>query len=230
MRNLRPVILICLSLLAGVSCLAASTISKPIFGLAVKVSTGGPGADLLCRFNERTGLRLGFDRLGLNAAFNFDEEAVTYAADLKLKTGDIALLFDYYLAKKVFLTAGAGWNLLSADISGKAAGPLRFGDILIPVERIGTFGFLVRPSWRISPYFGIGFGNTLNCDKRLGFAFELGGFYQGPPDITIRSNGLLSPTSNPDHRQAEKLENQISQYSIYPVMKFSVSFRITSVK
>jgi hypothetical protein len=66
----------------------------------------------------------------------------------------------------------------------------------------------------------------LGLKNKVGFAFELGGFYQGSPEITITSNGLLSPTSNPDQQQAERLEEQISQYNIYPVLKFSLSYKI----
>jgi hypothetical protein len=202
--------------------------SKPAFGAAIKVSTNGPGGDLVYRYNEKVGFRLGFDRLGFKRAFTFEENAVDYAADLQLRTGGLALLADYYLASKVFISAGAAWNLFSAKISGHAAGPLQFGDIQIPADKIGSFDFVIKPSWKVSPYLGIGFGRTLNFGKRVGFAFELGAFYQGPPDIAIASDKLLSPTSNPDHRQSEKLERQISQYSVYPVMKFSLSYRITS--
>ncbi|MFA5816978.1 MAG: hypothetical protein WC865_15330 [Bacteroidales bacterium] len=207
---------------------SAQTAFSSGIGLAIKASTNGLGGDAVYNFHKRMSIRLGFEQLGAKTDFIFEENAVTYAANVSFKTGSISLLFDYYLADHVFLSAGAGWNLFHAAIDGEAISFLQFGDIRIPKEKIGTFNFQVDPSLKISPYAGIGFGRTLGLKKKVGFAFELGGFYQGSPDITIISSGLLSPTSNPDQQQAEKLERQINQYSIYPVVKLSLSYKIVS--
>jgi hypothetical protein len=201
----------------------------PGFGLAVKASTNGLGADAIFNFHPKMGVRLGFERLSLKTDFIFQEDAVDYATNLKFKTGSVSLLFDYYLTEKIFVSAGAGYNLFNVQLDGEAADVLQFGDIQIPKEKIGTFDIAVNPSLKISPYGGIGFGRTLGLKKKVGFAFEMGGFFQGSPDVTINSSGLLSPTSNPDQQQDVKLEKQVSQYKIYPVMKLSVSYRIAGL-
>jgi hypothetical protein len=207
---------------------SAKAAFSPGVGLAIKASTNGFGADVVYNFHSRMDIRLGFEKLGVKTDFVFEEQAVSYATNAKFKTGSISLLFDYYLANHVFLTAGAGWNLFQATFDGVAASYLQFGDVRIPKESIGTFNFQVNPSLKISPYAGIGFGRTLGLKKKVGFAFELGAFYQGPPDISIASTGLLSPTSNPDQQQAKKLEGQINQYNVYPVLKLSLSYKILS--
>ena len=214
--------------LSGLTCLPAQTESQAALGLALKASTNGLGADAVFHFNPKMGLRLGFEKLGLKSNFTFEEQSISYDTDVHLKTGSISLLFDFYPAKHFFLTAGAGWNLFQTDFDGVAASGMQYGDIVIPKEQIGDFDFVVRPSWKVSPYAGIGFGRTLGLDKKVGFAFELGGFYQGLPDISITSTGLLSPTSNPDQKQEEKLESQFSQYSVYPVLKISLSYKIVA--
>lgn len=196
------------------------------FGLAIKASTNGLGADAVLNFHKKLTLRLGYEQLGLNHDFSFTEENIDYIANVDFKTGSASLLLDFYLAKYVFLTVGAGWNLFHADINGHASKPLDFGDIQIPSEKIGVFRFLINPSLPVSPYAGIGVGRTLGSEKRLGFAFELGGFYQGTPDITIYSDGMLSPTSDPDHGHEARLEKQINQYYIYPVVRFNLSYKI----
>jgi len=173
-------------------------------------------------------LRLGYEQLNLNRDFTFEEESVDYDATANYKTGTFSLLLNYNLFKYLFVSAGAGWNMFDAVIDGKAADYLQFGDIQIPKEKIGTFNFQINPTVKISPYAGIGFGHTLGVNKKVGFAFELGGYYQGSPDITIASTGLLSPTSNPDQQHEARLEKQISQYTIYPVLKLSLSYRIAS--
>ena len=228
MKTFKLLILSFLVSLSGLPDLPAQETFSPGVGVAIKASTNGLGADAVYNFNKKMSIRLGFEKLGFKTDFNFDEQNVTYAANVHYKTGSISLLFDYYLADHIFLSAGAGWNLFRTIVDGKAASYLQFGDIRIPQEDIGTFNFQVDPSLKVSPYLGIGFGRTLGLKKKVGAAFELGGFYQGPPDITIRSSGLLSPTSNPDHKQDVRLEKQINQYRIYPVLKVSLSYKIVS--
>jgi hypothetical protein len=228
MKTHKIVILIFLVSFFGLADLLAQKSFSPAVGVALKASTNGLGVDAVYNFHNKMDIRLGFEKLGIKTNFTFEEEAVEYATNVSFKTGSISLLFDYYLANHVFLTAGVGWNLFQVVIDGEAASFLQFGDIRIPKEKIGTFNFQVDPSLNISPYAGIGFGRTLGLKKKIGCAFELGVFYQGSPDISIQSTGLLSPTSYPDQKQAARLEQQINQYSIYPVLRLSVSYKIVS--
>jgi opacity protein-like surface antigen len=196
------------------------------FGLAVKASTNGLGGDAVLQVTKKLTIRLGYEQLGITREVPFTEENIDYIANVDFRTGSASLLLDFYLAKYVFLTAGLGWNRFHADINGHASNPLQFGDIQIPAEKIGIFRFMVDPSLPISPYAGIGFGRTLGSEKRLGFAFELGGFYQGTPDITVFADGMLSPTSNPDHGHEARLEKQINQYMVYPVLRLNLSYKL----
>jgi hypothetical protein len=216
-----------------VSCMVIPDLSaqqefSPGVGIALKASTNGLGADAVYNFHNRMDIRLGFEKLGLQKNFSFEEKSVTYDAAAKLNAGSLSLLFDYHVAGHFFVTAGAGWNLFQTSVDGVAANSMQFGDIEIPKESIGSFSYQIDPSLKISPYFGIGFGRALGSEKKLACAFEIGGFYQGSPDISIVSDGLLSPTSNPDQQQAERMEKQINQYNIYPVLKLSVSYKIVS--
>ncbi|MFA5326167.1 MAG: hypothetical protein WC384_00105 [Prolixibacteraceae bacterium] len=226
MKTIRPILLILLISVLGTLNLSAQNDFTKGLGIALKTSTNGFGGDLVFNFQKRLSMRLGFEQLALNRDFSFTEESVEYNGNVDYKTGSLSLLLDFYLFRHVFITGGAGLNMFQTVFDGKAASGLQFGDIMIPQEKIGTFNFQVDPSSKISPYAGIGFGRTLGLKKKVGFAFELGGFYQGPPQLTIASTGLLSPTSNPDQDHEARLEKQISQYTIYPVLKFSISYRI----
>ncbi len=195
-------------------------------GVAAKSSTNGFGGDAVFNFHRKMSLRLGYEKLALASNFNFEEESVEYDANVDYETGSMSMLFDYYLTRRFFVTAGAGWNLFHAVINGKAASSMQYGDIQISKDKIGNFNFQIDPSMQISPYVGIGFGRTLGLKKRMGFSFEMGGFYQGAPDFSIASTGLLSPTSNPDQEHEARLEEQVSQYNIYPILKLSLSYKI----
>lgn len=226
MKTFKIVFLSLLLMVFGVISLLAQDEFSPGLGLAAKSSTNGFGGDAVFNFHKRMSLRLGYERMALATSFNFEEESVEYDANVNYETGSMSLLFDYYLARHLFVTAGAGWNLFHGVVDGEAASAMQYGDIEIPKDKIGNFNFQVDPSMQISPYAGIGFGRTLGLKKRMGFSFEMGGFYQGSPDFTIASTGLLSPTSNPDQDHEARLEKQVSQYTIYPVLKLSVSYKI----
>jgi len=203
---------------------------SPALGIAFKASTNGLGGDIVYNFHKRMSIRLGYEKLGYNTTVNFEEQDISYDAVIDFATGSTSLLYDLYLARGIFVTAGAGLNLFHVDVDGSAASAMPFGDIEISPEMIGDFDIMVDPSNKISPYVGIGFGRTLGLRKKLSAAFEIGGFYQGPIDLTIDATGLLTPTSNPAHKQAEKLEHQFDQYKWWPVLKLSISYRIMNFK
>jgi len=231
MKAIKMLVLSLLISIVGISDLSAQgeTVSAKGIGVALKSSTNGLGGDVVYSFHERMSFRLGYEQLHIKTDFSFDEEEVDYDANANYTAGSLSLLFDYYFGKYFFLSGGAGWNMFHAEIDGKAASSFQYGDIQISKEKIGGFNFQIDPSLQLSPYFGIGFGRTLGLKKNLGFAFEMGGYYQGSPEISITSSGLLSPTSNPDQGHQARLEKQINQYNIYPVLKFSLSYKIVGL-
>ena len=198
-------------------------------GVALKGSTMGYGGDAVFQFNKRMTARLGYDNLKMNFPFDFEESDISYSANADVKTGSLTALYDYYLARNVFVSTGVALNNFDFNTNGAPTEDMPWGDITIPADKIGTFEYDVRPSWRLSPYLGVGFGRTISADKLVAFCVELGAFYQGSPDIAIKSTGLLSPTSNPERGQAALLESQLSQYYLYPYLKFSLSFNILSL-
>lgn len=190
----------------------------------------GLGADAVLQLNNRMGLRAGFDWFDYDTTFDFKESGVEYHVLASLGTGSFSALFHYHLSSKFFASAGFAVNNFSSSASGFAISDLQFGDIVIPASDIGTFTFDVDPGLRISPYLGIGFGRLLGENRRLGMAFELGAFYQGSPQVSIQSDGRLSPTSNPAHGHQALLERQIDHYYLYPVVRLSLSVKILDSK
>lgn len=197
-------------------------------GVGLKGSTMGYGGDIVFQFHERMTARLGYDQLGLGPYdFTFEESDISYNASAKVKTGSITALYDYYIAKIFFVSAGVGLNNFNVSVAGRAGSDLPWGDISIPQDKIGDFDITVEPGLKVSPYLGIGLGRTLST-KLVGFAFEIGTYYMGGPNVNIESTGLISPTSDPKFGQEALLEKQISQYYLYPVVKLSLNFKIAS--
>jgi hypothetical protein len=195
-------------------------------GAALKGSTLGFGADAILGINDKMAVRLGYDRMSLGFNFDFEEQDVQYDVNATVKTGSLLALYDYYLTKYIYVTGGAGVNFFNISAQGNAASSLPWGDIEIPKEKVGNFTFDFDPGFKISPYFGLGFGRSLGIDKKLAMGFDLGAFYQGSPDLSIETSGMLTPTGDPAHGHEEKIEGQVSAYKVYPVLKLSISYKI----
>jgi len=195
-------------------------------GLALKGSTVGLGGDVILRFNPKMDVRLGFETLATGFDFDFKENHVDYDANAHLKLGSVSALFDYSFGSSFFATAGLAYNLFNLSIAGHASKDMPFGDVYIDKDKIGTFDVSIDPSLKITPYLGIGVGKPLGKEKNLALAIEIGTFYQGAPDITVQSEGLLAPTSNPSFGREALMESQINHYYLYPVLKLSISYKI----
>ena len=200
--------------------------SQSALGVGIKASTNGFGIDIIYALKAPVTFRLGIEKLGYQAPIKFDEQGIKYSGNLDTQTGSISFLADYYFTNNFFITAGLARSLLKIEFEGEASESFPFGDIEIPVDMIGDFNFIATPKSAVMPYFGLGVGRTLGLNKEFGFAFEAGTFYQGLLGIDIESTGLLSPTSNPDHGHAERLEKQINQYTWYPICKVSLSYKL----
>ncbi len=198
-------------------------------GMAIKASTMGPGGDLVLQFHKRMDVRLGIDMFDYSRTFSFDEDDIEYDAHAKIETGSYTALFDYYIAKGFFVALGAGINNFNINIKGEPTEDVEWGDVIIDKEKIGDFEFGIEPGLKLSPYFGIGFGHALSANKLVGFAFEIGSYYMGSPDVSIEATGLLSPTAMEEYGQEALFESQLSSYGFYPVLKFSLNFKLASL-
>jgi hypothetical protein len=221
-------ILICaITLLAQESDLSDLKTSKSNeFAVGGLASTNGLGLNVIYSLTDKVAIRGGYERLSFNFGFEFNEDEINYDATLDYKTGSFSVLADYYLLRHLYCTGGFGLNRFNPRVHGYAVSDLKYGDIYISPEKIGTFDFSVEPGLKISPYVGLGFGRNIGLDKKVAFNFELGTYYIGNPDVTIQTTGLLLPTSDPVHKQKELFEKQLESYRFYPVIKFGISVKL----
>ncbi len=191
-----------------------------------QLSTNGWGFDIKYIFNKSITLKSGVETLAFFHDFNFDENGIDYNASLDYTTGGVFLLADFNYTKNLYVSLGAALNLLNPKVKGHAVSDLKYGDIIIPASQVGDFVFSLTPGYKISPYAGVGLRSFLGKKERIIYYFETGFYYVGAPNIEIEATGLLSPTANPAHSQQEVFENQLSQYKFYPVIKFSLAFKL----
>jgi hypothetical protein len=164
--------------------------------------------------------------LNFSYDYSFEESDVEYAANMDYKTGGIFLLGDLNYTRNLYFSAGVVFNNFNPVMTGYAVSDIQYGDITIPAEMVGNFKFTLTPELQVSPYASLGFRTFFGKQKRVNFGTEVGCYYIGAPQIDIEASGLIAPTADPAHGQKEKLENQVSQYKFYPVLKFNLGIKL----
>lgn len=199
---------------------AAADISKNHFGIAIKGGTWGFGGDLIWSFNPQFNLRLG----GTTLPASFKQVEGELDVNHKYELTQLNLLLDYNFSRMFHITAGVIYAIKNQEtataISNKS---VEFGEITVLPERLGTVSSI--STWnQLAPYVGIGIGPGLSPNKTVGFCFEIGTFYMGKPTVEMDGSGMLAPTANEDNSKV--INDNLSELSFYPVMNFSLSFKI----
>lgn len=189
-------------------------------------STNGPGLSLGYILSPGITLRGGVETLKFGYDFSFEENDMSYDANLDYKTGAVFLVADLFFTSRLCFSGGFALNSFNPRVVGQAGSDLEYGDISIPASKVGDFAIAVEPSMKVSPYAGAGFRHFFGKNKRVYYNFETGVYYMGAPQFDIMASGLLAPTADPAHGKKEYLENQFNAYKIYPLVKLHIGIKL----
>ncbi|MBI9072484.1 MAG: hypothetical protein JEY94_12860 [Melioribacteraceae bacterium] len=203
-------------------------------GTAVTFRIGTLGAEIgvVRSLNSQFNVRGGINFLGYTHDGETDpgegEYALNYEADLNFFS--IAALVDYMPFENWFrLSAGLLINTNDVTGTGMIADNVVLSERTVYTpEQIGKLELTIEPSSAVSPYIGIGYGNPVASDKKLGFFFDLGVIYQGSPDVILKAdkNSMIYPTTDPNvHDNAKVMEDAIQDIKWYPVLTFGLSYQ-----
>lgn len=194
------------------------------WGIGLQVSTFGIGGELIKGFGPKIDVRAGYGALNLRVNQNVDIQGNSMAIKGRLYTGGAHLKVNYNIAEWFHLTLGAATNGTSLWLAAGANGALPYEDLQVKPEDVGNLEIILYPSWKVSPYAGIGFGRTLNRSKKLGFSVELGTFYHATPRAILIGNGMLTPTAS--EKNIMVIGKIIAPYTWWPMLNFELSYRI----
>lgn len=202
--------------------------------VAAKAGTLGAGAELTLGIAPRLNARLGAN------AFNYSDRReasqIEYDAEARLRTA--TGLLDWYLLGGGFhLTGGLVYNDSTVEGSSIAppSGTYDIGGVPVPVSFVGTLDATAEFD-PIVPYAGIGWGNAVAANRKVGFYVDLGVVFQGKADVTLIP---ILPADSPINttpiarqafdillrREEQHLEAEAADYDYYPVLSFGLSYR-----
>ncbi|MGD8777483.1 MAG: hypothetical protein PVH88_00800 [Ignavibacteria bacterium] len=157
-------------------------------------------------------------------SYNYNGESksgdVNYDLDFNLLS--FTVFFDWFPFESGFhLSGGFLYSNNNIEGLGKPTRTYTVGGTIYTPEKLGNLNAKVEPSLKFSPYLGLGWGNAVEQDKKLGFLVNLGIIYQGSPDVTLTAKGLLEPTAE----QEPDVENDIRNLKYYPVLTIGLTYQ-----
>lgn len=209
---------------------------KPQFGLSLKGSTYGLGADVYFRPFKVLAIKAGYEGLATQLTADMVQPVAGDAVSVKIpmpsgsdmifnpearyNTGSLSVQLGFQPIGLFYLTAGVGTFNLDMQVLGVPATDLSFGSQDVPnvgtvtpiikKEDLGNFKIQFNPSKKLAPYVGIGLGSFVPRNKRISFALELGAYYMGSPILSATlPEGLKS--ENIDYG-VQITESQKQQY------------------
>jgi hypothetical protein len=194
--------------------------------IAPKIGSTGAGADLTIGIARTLNLRLGAQ--GWSRSETRREQEIEYDAELSLLSGD--LLLDLHPGGRGFrISAGAIVNGNEVTAVSTREAVYVINGTPYPVGLVGRLHGKVETN-AVAPYLGIGWGNGVAPGAKWRFAVDVGAFYQGSPKVSLRAESpfiALLPESFEEDLEAERqeIEDDISDYTVYPVISLGVSYR-----
>lgn len=212
-----------------------------VFGIGVKVSTLGAGAEAAVRVTHHTNVRAGFNVIEYSRGFNKD--GVAYDGQLNFKTFEahydvFPFAGSFHISPGVLVYAADPITGTAAVPPGKSfslGGVSYISDPANPVTGNGKITFN-----RASPSVTVGFGNLVSRKEGHHFSvpFEAGVAFQGAPKATLTLAGsACDPTgvfcrsvSDPTIRsnvvaEQNKVNNSMSFFKVYPIISVGIGYK-----
>ncbi len=193
--------------------------------VTAKAGTLGLGVEVTGGLTEQINVRGAFHPAP-TIGRDFEEEEISYSVDLKLLSASAGI--DWHPGGGGFHLSGALiLNRNEIDGSATNAGSYDIGDRTYQQGEVGSL-FITVDSKGVKPYAGLGFGNAVGKDKKLGVVFDLGVMFAGSPNVTLSASGPIASSSQfqQDLAQEEQnLEEELKPVKYYPVVSLGISYK-----
>lgn len=226
------------------ACFAQTESDKPFsrLGIAVKVSSLGPGIEAATPLTHRSNLRGGFNVFSYDRGFHKD--GIAYAGQLRFRSAEAH--YDWFPFSGSFhVSPGAlvyNGNQLTSNPSVPGGQTFTLNnatytsDSVDPISGAGKIDFV-----KAGPMFTVGWGNLLPRNhRRFSVPVEFGVIYTGAPRTSLNlggsacdSTGLNCASTNsiPGFQanvkaEQNKLNNDVSAFKFYPVLSVGFGFNL----
>ena len=198
----------------------------PGMALGPKIGTTGIGLDLTFGITRFVNLRSGFNYGSFTWSTGLGD--VDYDMDIDLIS--VPLLVDIHPFANHFRISGGLYIQpgSKAAIEGTPSTATQIGAHVYAPEVIGTITGDIEVSSTITPYLGIGFGNSVGEDQLLTFMVDFGVIFQAY-DVSLTSDGAGMTTKLDTFRndlvlEEENVQSDMDNFKIFPVLTFGITY------
>lgn len=224
MRYLRS--FVCLGAL-----LISATASAEV-GASLRAGTLGLGLEFNVGFTETLNLRLGYSTYDYDDTI--EETEVTYDGEIKLRNPSAIL--DWHAFHGGFrLSFGAVATNTEINATGRpTGGTYELDGQVFTASQVGTLRGTVEMGNSVSPYVGLGWGNTVDAAGRVTFLFDIGAVYMGTPEVNLTATcGTAAPAGSVNcnrlqaavQQEEDDLAEDATLYEWYPVISLGIAVR-----
>jgi hypothetical protein len=224
---------------------AAASGGPTMFGLGVKASLLGVGAEVATRVTHRTNARVGFNVLGYSR--DFSKDGISYNGHLDFRT--VEAHYDIFPWARSFHVSPGVLAYIGNPITANAAvpgnqsftlgGQTYYSDPSAPMTASGKVNFN-----QVSPMVTVGWGNLVRRDsKHFSIPVEFGVAFQGSPKSTLNLAGNVctggpagslgatcTNTSDPTVQsnvlsEQTKINKSMSPFKVYPIISVGFGYK-----
>jgi hypothetical protein len=218
----------------------SSSKGEPRSGWAIvpEISTLGLGGHVVRKITPQINGRAGINlfKLGFNIEDDSSEVNTNYEVDLNLL--NVSTLVDFHPMKKsgFRLTSGLVFNNNNVEGTATTNEEIEIGDQTFTADQVGSVDADIEVTRSVAPYLGIGWGNAVAANKKLGFWFNLGVMFGGSPDIEVTPNinqnlpeaqreQIEAEVNSEIDKEEKEIEDDLAFMSIYPVGSLGISYQ-----
>ncbi len=210
-----------------------------LFGIGVKTSFLGVGAEIATRVTRHSNARAGFNILGYSR--NFSKDGVNYGGHLSFRT--IEAHYDVYPWAGNFHISPGVLAYMGNPVTANAivpgnqnfslGGQTYYSDPSAPMTANGKMNFN-----QVSPTATIGWGNLVRRNKRFSIPFEIGAAFQGSPKTTLNLTGNVcnapdvgcTSTTNSTVQsnvvaEQVKINKSLSAFKVLPIISVGFGYK-----
>jgi hypothetical protein len=190
--------------------------------VAAKAGLLGLGLEYGYSFNERLGLRLGWN--GSKIGFDREESGIEYEFDLVWDSLSAAVDF-HPMAGAFRITGGLLRNKNRLEAISRPNEPVNIGGRTYPPQLVGELDLDVGFN-RSAPFVGVGW--DWRRDRPLGISFDLGLLAQGSPRVSLTGRGPVAgdPRFEEDLAEEEaQLREDLRDFKYYPFATLGLVLR-----
>jgi len=218
---------------------AASTNVANMFGIGVKASLLGVGAEVATRVTHHSNVRAGFNILGYSRGFSKD--GIDYNGHLSFRT--VEAHYDYFPWARSFHLGPGVLYYIGNPVTANALVPSNqsftlgsqtyYSDPSAPVSAGGRVNFN-----QVSPMATFGWGNLVRENRRFSIPVEFGVAFQGSPKTTLNLSGSVctSPGLNCTSTASSSVQTNVvaeqgrinksmSPFKAYPIISVGFGYK-----